>query len=144
MIVYTLPDGRELRAGQPFALGDINYPRNWLAYATPEDLQALGITAEEEPPPEVSPPTLEDYARAIQTHIDATAHSKSYDSGVSCASYVSSSVPAWAAEAAAFVTWRDLVWVYAYAELERVQQEQREQPTIEEFLDELPTITWPS
>lgn len=145
IFVYTLPDGRQLRQGQAFELDGIKYPRNWLALATPEDLSERGITVEEVPPPEPEPPppTLEDYRIAIQAHVDATAQERQYDSGVSCASYVNSTVQQWAAEAAAFVAWRDAVWAYAYSELDRVQRGLRTQPSIDEFLAELPMMQWP-
>ncbi|MGE8942707.1 DUF4376 domain-containing protein [Leptospira interrogans] len=59
MLIYTLPDERQLRAGQAFALNGIQYPSNWLALATPQDLADRGITAEEQPAPEPEPPTVE-------------------------------------------------------------------------------------
>ena len=94
--------------------------------------------------PYAAPPlTIDDYRHAIQAHIDATAQAQSYDSGVTCSSYVGSTNPAWAAEAAAFVAWRDAVWTYAYSELEKVQAGQRPQPSVAAILDELPAMTWP-
>lgn len=86
----------------------------------------------------------EDYRLAIQAHVDAAAQARRYDGGVSLASYVASSNPAWAAEATAFVAWRDAVWAYAYAELDKVLAGQREQPGVEVFLGELPVIEWPA
>ena len=85
-----------------------------------------------------------DYAEAIQEHIDSTAKAMGYESGFALASYVQSTIPTWAAEAAAFVSWRDAVWTYAYTELGKVQNEEREQPTITELVEELPAITWPT
>jgi len=142
-LIYTLPDGRQLTQGQAFELNGKKFSRAWLAKATPEMLAAHGITVEEVPPPEPGPPTLEDYRIAIQTHIDATARQRDYDGGVSCASYVNSTNPQWAAEAQAFVAWRDSVWSYAFQELAKVENGEREQPTIDEFLSELPQIEWP-
>lgn len=89
-------------------------------------------------------PTLDDYRREIQAHVDATAQQRSYDSGASLAGYATSTVPAWQAEAVAFVAWRDAVWVYAYTELEKVETEQRPQPSIEGFIAELPAMVWPA
>lgn len=143
MLIYTLPDGRQLTQGQAFELNGKKFSRAWLAKATPEMLAAYGITVEEVPPPEPEPPTLDDYRIAIQTHIDATARQRDYDGGVSCASYVNSTNPQWAAEAQAFVAWRDAVWAHAFTELDKVQQELRAQPTVEEFLLELPMMQWP-
>lgn len=86
---------------------------------------------------------VEQFRSAIQAHVDATARDRSYDSGNSLASYTSSTNPAWAAEATAFVAWRDAVWLYAYAELDKVLAGERPQPTVEAFLAELPGIVWP-
>jgi hypothetical protein len=93
--------------------------------------------------PAAPPLTVDDYRRAIQAHVDATAQQRNYDSGITCASYVNSTSPAWAAEAAAFVAWRDAVWAYAFTELAKVEGGQREQPTVAEIIDELPAIAWP-
>lgn len=92
-----------------------------------------------EPPP----PTEADYGAAIQAHIDGAARARGYDSGVALVSYLSSTNPSWAAEAATFNTWRDAVWAYAYGELAKVQGGQRAQPTIAEFVAELPQVVWP-
>lgn len=94
--------------------------------------------------PYIAPPLTEsDYASAIQTHIDATAKARGYANGVALAGYSTSTIPAWAAEAATFIAWRDAVWVYAYTELAKVQGGQREVPTVAELIEELPTIVWP-
>ena len=95
------------------------------------------VFAEQEPPP----PSVEDYRAAVQAHVDAVAVSHLYDSGVSLASYVGSTNPAWAAEAAAFVAWRDAVWSFVYALW-------ADPPTggdtsIAALIGSLPEITWP-
>jgi len=89
------------------------------------------------------PPALDDYRQAVQAHVDTTAQERRYDGGHTCATYVGSTNPVWAAEATAFVAWRDAVWIYAFGELAKVETGLRPQPTIEEFLGELPTISWP-
>jgi hypothetical protein len=60
------------------------------------------------------PPTVPVLIAAVDEHVEATAQSMEYKSAAHCAGYVSSTVPQWAAEAAAFVAWRDAVWVTAY------------------------------
>lgn len=90
------------------------------------------------------PPTIDHYRQAIQAFVDETAQQRNYDSGLTCASYVGSTNPAWAAEAAAFVAWRDVVWAYAYGELDKVQAGQRSQPTVAEMIGELPELIWPA
>lgn len=86
---------------------------------------------------------IEVFRREIQNIIDAKAQEKDYDSGATLASYVNSTIPQWAAEASAFVAWRDAVWLHALTELDKVQSGARSQPTIEAFLAELPAFEWP-
>lgn len=80
---------------------------------------------------------------AIDAHIDAVARSRGYGSGVSLTSYVQSTNAAWRAEAEAFVAWRDQVWLYAHQQLAAVQTGQREPPTPDDLIVELPAIAWP-
>ena len=89
------------------------------------------------------PPTITDYENAIQNLVDSTAREKQFRDGVTLASYTASTKPKWAAEAQAFVAWRDNVWFYAYGELAKVQTGQRPQPTVEQFLVEIAPIAWP-
>lgn len=94
--------------------------------------------------PAPPPPTISDFAAAVQSHIDDAARSRGYNDSVSLASYVNSTLPQWAAEASAFVAWRDAVWIYAYGELGKVQAGQRALPTIDKMIAELPKIDWPA
>ncbi len=87
--------------------------------------------------------TEADYQRAIEAHVDAVAQGRRYSSAAACASYVTSGEAIWAAEAAAFVAWRDEVYRQAFAALALVLAGQAEPPTIEGFLASLPTIEWP-
>jgi len=84
-----------------------------------------------------------DYAAAIEKHIETVAAAKAYSGTVSLASYVNSSVPQWAAEAQAFVAWRDEVWIYAYGVFGAVQAGQIAIPSIPDFIAALPPIAWP-
>lgn len=88
-------------------------------------------------------PAQQDYATAIQTHVDNAAKARGYADGSGLAGYSSSTVPAWSAEAQAFIAWRDAVWVYAYTELAKVQGGQRAVPTVDGLIAELPAIKWP-
>lgn len=112
----------------------ISIPRSVLL-ANPALAGRLGL------PPVIA--TAEDYQRAIQQHVDATAASRGYNDGAAIAGYAASTVPAWAAEASAFIAWRDSVWLYAYQELAKVEGGQRAQPSVAELVGELPAITWP-
>ena len=108
-----------------------------------------GIAEEElsEDNPEViaflNPVTITDYENAIQNLVDETARERQFRDGVTLASYIGSTKPKWAAEAQAFVAWRDNVWFYAYGELSKVQAGERQQPTVEQFLTEITPIAWP-
>lgn len=93
--------------------------------------------------PSTVPATILDYENAIQTLVDSTARERQFRDGVTLASYTASTKPKWAAEAQAFVAWRDNVWTYAYGELAKVQAGQRQQPTVEQFLGEIARIAWP-
>lgn len=88
-------------------------------------------------------PKEADYAAAIQAYVDAAVRARGYHDGFALAGYVTSTVPTWAAEAAAFIAWRDAVWGYAYGELARVKASQRERPPVSDLIAELPAIAWP-
>jgi len=94
------------------------------------------------PAPEEPLPTVEMYQNAIQATVDAAAQSKQFNDGVTLASYKDSTNPIWAAQATAFIAWRDQVWAYSYAQLAEVEAGQREQPSIADFIVELPAIEW--
>ncbi|WP_421367046.1 hypothetical protein [Agrobacterium tumefaciens] len=104
---------------------------------TADEIAEIGI------PPEPIPPTITDYENAIQDLVDSTARERQFRDGVTLASYTASTKQKWAAEAQAFVAWRDNVWFYAYGELAKVQAGQRPQPTVEQFLGEIAPIAWP-
>lgn len=109
--------------------------------ATPEQrAAAFGVLASFD----TLDPTQDDYATAIQMHVDAISKSKGYADGVALAGYSTSTIPSWASEAATFIAWRDQVWLHAYTELAKVQAGQRTAPTVESFLAELPAIGWPT
>jgi hypothetical protein len=89
------------------------------------------------------PPTLAQYEAAIAAHVEAVARSRSYSSAASCAGYINSTVPAWAAEAAAFVAWRDAVFLAAFGTMAEVQ-EGAPAPRIAALLAGLPVMEWPA
>lgn len=89
------------------------------------------------------PLTERDYSREIQAHLDATAKQRQYDSIQTAVGYRDSANPRWAAEAQALFAWRDAVWIYAFAELDKVQNGLRPAPTVSEFLAEMPAMVWP-
>lgn len=88
-------------------------------------------------------PTIDDYRAAIEEHVDIVAAERDYSGAVSIATYVSSTNSEWATEAQAFIAWRDAVWAYAFTELAKVMGGQRAQPTVADFIAELPVMEWP-
>lgn len=107
--------------------------------------QAFAAAEAANPAPYVAPPTppltIEDYRRAVQSHTDATAQSRGYDSGVTCAVHATSTNPQWAAEGAAFIAWRDSVWSQVFAMLANPPAPQ---PSPAELVAQLPEIEWPN
>jgi hypothetical protein len=103
---------------------------------------AAMVEAGIEPAPYAEPPvTLAQYETAIAEHVEAVARSRSYSSAASCAGYVNSTVPAWAAEAAAFVAWRDAVYLAAFGTMAQVQQGAAA-PRIADLVAGLPMMEW--
>lgn len=113
--------GREI-----FALAlAMNPPLAPVVTPTPEEIQAVFVSA-------------------IDAHVEAQARSWSYNGAAHLASYVTSTVPAWAAEAQAFVAWRDAVWVSALQLLAQVQAGEVAPPSNPaEFISTLPALTRP-
>jgi 6-phosphofructokinase len=56
--------------------------------------------------------------KAIDSHVEAQARALGYNSAAHLAGYATSTVPQWAAEAAAFVVWRDAVWLAVFAAMD--------------------------
>lgn len=142
---YTHPDLPDFLSPAAFVLEGVKYPRVWWRTVSGPEIEALGFVPYV--PPEPEPPTpeevIEAFRVAIQSHVDEQARFRRYESGNSLATYVNSTNLQWVAEATAFVAWRDAVWAYSYAELDKVLAAQRQQPTIDDFLDELPALVWP-
>lgn len=84
------------------------------------------------------------YQREVEKKIEAVAADRNYSSSVSAASYVASTNEQWAAEASAFVSWRDAVWAAVFVVLSQVQAGQMQPPQISELLAGLPAIEWPA
>jgi hypothetical protein len=83
------------------------------------------------------------YSAAIQAHLDAKARDRQYDGIQTAITYRDDPNPQFAAEGAALFAWRSAVWTYATAELAKVTAGERTQPTVEEFIAELPAFEWP-
>jgi hypothetical protein len=84
------------------------------------------------------PPTREEYGAAVEAHINAVAVARGYSTAVSMISYEGSSVPQFAAEAAALRAWRDNVWVAVAAIEADVAAGERSTPSIADLVAALP------
>lgn len=80
---------------------------------------------------------------AIDNYVEESAKGRSYNGAAHLAGYAASTVPQWAAEAQAFVAWRDQVWQAAFAMLAQVEAGAIPSPTPAEAVAAMPAITWP-
>jgi hypothetical protein len=81
---------------------------------------------------------------AIEKHFDTTANQRRYKSLLTIDTYKGSIVPKWAAEHAAYFTWRDQCWLVVYQILADVEAGLRPIPTPDQVISELPVLVWPS
>lgn len=81
---------------------------------------------------------------AVQKHLDSVAQVREYDGIVSLCSYVDTGDDTFDAEGAAGRTWRSSVWRYCKQLRIDIQAGTRTVPTIEELINELPEMEWPS
>ncbi|MDX0563286.1 hypothetical protein [Sinorhizobium medicae] len=84
------------------------------------------------------------YSAAIQAHLDAKARERQYDGIQTAITYRGDPNPQFSAEGEALFAWRSAVWTYSAGELTKVLVGERSQPSVEEFISELPAFTWPS
>lgn len=93
-------------------------------------------------------PTLQEMFEAarqlVSAHINSVAQARGYDDAVSCASYIGSGNKAWAAEAAAFVEWRDSVWTQVFSLRDQaIAGTLAALPSADALIKGLPTLEWP-
>lgn len=122
---------------QHIELGTLISSGTWLWDAYMEWLEA-GNTPEPLPAP-----TFEQILAAVtpgvQEWMDNTARTKGYDSALSCATYATSGVAQFKADADALIAWRDAVWMAAYAWRDGLNGElPTEVPTLEDVIAQLP------
>ena len=85
------------------------------------------------------PPTIKEYTDAVQNYLDAAARAKNYDDIVSACSYAGAPNP-FQSEGQAFLTWRGNVWATCYRILADVQAGNRQPPSIDALIVELPAL----
>ena len=81
-----------------------------------------------------------DIDSAIENHLDDTASLWGYKNIDRVISYINSTNEEWQSEAVKFQSWRDAVWAYVLAEMIRVENGEREIPTADEVIIELPKL----
>lgn len=74
--------------------------------------------------------------------MDGVVQERKYASIQTCVSYRDSTVPKFRDEGAAAFVWRDRVYTALYAYIDDVLRGEREIPTVEELINELPKIEW--
>lgn len=84
------------------------------------------------------------YGDAVQDHLDAECVAHIYDGILSLCTYATSPTSKFSSEGQAGVNWRDACWSYTYAQLAAVKSGEREAPTPEALVLELPAMVWPS
>lgn len=90
------------------------------------------------------PVTLDHYKAAFDAHLDAVAQERQYDNRLSIPTYVGSSNPVWAAEAQAYIDWRDLALGYMFQKLAAVEGGEIEAPSVSDFIAGIEPIVWPA
>jgi hypothetical protein len=94
-------------------------------------------------PEEIKAKKIKKIEHAIQVMLDNKALEYGYDNIVSACSYAAFDNP-FQTEGQAFIAWRGSVWKYCYDQLAAIEAGNRDEPTLDEFLQELPQYTPPS
>jgi len=79
---------------------------------------------------------------AVQFLLDETAKTRNYDNILSLCTYANSTIQKFKNEGQAGVNWRDACWATCYQIMYDVQTGQRQLPSVEQVLSELPQIIW--
>jgi hypothetical protein len=102
--------------------------------------QEGGTWALPAPTPEEVQETL---TAAVQAYLDAKVKERGYDSILSACSYATSTDTTFAAEGQVCAAWRDSVWRKCYGVLAAVTAGERDIPTPDALITELPALVWP-
>lgn len=122
----------------PKFIGERSDIGEWMGYwiddaaPTQEDLSAQVLSA-----------ARAGLTAGVQGYLDTLARSIGYDSILSLCTYASSTNPVFAAEGQAGVVLRDGCWAVGHQMEADVIAGLRPLPTLQQVLDELPTVEWP-
>jgi len=94
------------------------------------------------PPPFSIDKIIASYTAAVQSRLDAFAKTKGYDGIFALCTYAASENAQFRQEGQRGVSLRDATWVKFYEVMEQVKSDQRELPTPDELLAELPELIW--
>ena len=84
------------------------------------------------------------YVFITQKRLDDFSRTKGYDGILAVVTYNKSNVPKFASEAEYAIGARDLTWIKAYEIIADVKAGKRSAPTLEDFVEELPSLSWPT
>lgn len=95
------------------------------------------------PPPPLTPEELKQaLTDAVQVHMDETAEAKGYDNIFTVCTYIDTGVERFDEDGRKARVWRSACWSYCYAQLALFEAGEREIPTAEELIAELPKLEW--
>ena len=112
----------------------------WTLIDVPADPEPV-VEAPSVPVPPTAEERLKLFQTAVQQSLDDRAKLAGYDGILSAITYADEpSVPKFQAEGLAFRAWRSVVWAACYDILASVQAGEREEPTLDALLVELPAF----
>lgn len=106
-----------------------------------EELMAL-VESMQKPIPPAPSPTIQDFTNAVQKRLDDFARSHNYDGILSLCTYATDPSPRFALEGQRGVDLRSSTWAACYQIMADVEAGKRPIPTIDEFINELPPLSW--
>lgn len=77
----------------------------------------------------------------VSEYLNSKAQEKGYDNIINASLRAALPGSPYYSEGVAYGEWMDNVWAYCYQELDKIQQGLRTEPTIEEFISELPQLS---
>ena len=80
---------------------------------------------------------------AIQARLDDFARTRGYDNALACISYAASPVARFRDEGLYMLLVRDAAWLSAFRIFDAVEAGERDMPSVEDFMAELPELRWP-
>lgn len=137
--LVAVADGYDYKAGDVLTQSDEQQsyggPWGWMMQDGKAEWQEVVAT-----PDEIKAQTKQQMTQFVQSLLDAEAQKHNYDNIVSATSYAGYANQ-FQAEGIAFGVWRSAVWAKCYEIMEDVLSGERQVPTEEQLLAELPKLT---